>query len=638
MQLVVDNIAKSFGIHNIFKNVSFTVSKGEKVGLVGVNGSGKTTLLRCLLSPDSVEEGSISYESDLRLGYVQQGFANMGKGSLWDFMLNSCQDIVELRLKMTQLEAKAALTKPGTGLEMVLADYARTSAKYEHLDGYQYEFNIKKVLIGLGFSEDDWSKTAEHFSGGQKTRIMLAAALVNAPDLLILDEPTNHLDIKMTEWLEKYLREFRGGLLVVSHDRFFLDNVVGKILEMEANTLLHFKGNYSKYLAQKEIQIATREAAYEAQQEYIVKTEDYIRRFKAGIKSKMARGRQSQLDRLERMDTPARKEEFTLRLPKATESAEKVIVLEELKVGYGEKILVRDINLVLNRGEKVAILGVNGAGKTTLLKTILQEIAPLDGTAKIGNRVQIGYFSQSYERLNPQETIMDNFLNEYGYTDEQTRNLLGSMLFRGEEVFKEISTLSGGQKARLVLLKLVLDGANCLLLDEPTNHLDIFAKEAVEAALETFDGTVLLVSHDRYFVNEIAERIWEIEAGTIKDYKGNYDFYLEQREKQGNGAVQTKVKVASETEYTVNKKQAAIGNLEKARHYSPSEAEKLLPKVELNIREQEAMLKVLEAKIADPASQSSFEISTEMAKEYEEYKATIAKLMIKWEQIMESLE
>ncbi|MDD4723127.1 MAG: ATP-binding cassette domain-containing protein, partial [Acidaminococcaceae bacterium] len=366
--------------------------------------------------------------------------------------------------------------------------------------------------------------------------------------------------------------------------------------------------------------------------------EDYIRRFKAGIKSKMARGRQSQLDRLERVAAPVRKEEFTLRLPKATESAEKVIILEELNVGYGEKTLLKNINLVLTRGEKIAILGTNGAGKTTLLKTILQEIAPLSGTAKIGNRVQIGYFSQSYERLNSNETIMDNFLNEYGYTDEQTRKLLGSMLFRGEEVFKEISTLSGGQKARLVLLKLVLDGANCLLLDEPTNHLDIFAKEAVEAALETFDGTVLLVSHDRYLVNEVAERIWEIEDGTIKDYKGNYDFYLEQREKQKTLLVQPIVQKVTKTEHMENKKQVAASSSTKAKHYSPSEAEKLLPKVELNIREQEAMLKVLEAKIADPASQTSFEVSAELAKEYAEYKATIAKLMVKWEQIMESLE
>jgi ATP-binding cassette, subfamily F, member 3 len=636
MQLVVDNIAKSFGIHNIFKNVTFTINKGEKIGLVGVNGSGKTTLLRCLLQPETVDEGSISYESDLRLGYVQQGFANMGEGSLWEFMLYSCPDIVRLREKMARLEAQAAATEQGAKLEEVLADYARTTAQYEQLDGYHYESNIKRVLIGLGFLEEIWNKSAEHFSGGQKTRIMLAAALVNSPDLLILDEPTNHLDIKMTEWLEKYLQEFKGGLLVVSHDRFFLDNVAEKILEMEANKLVHFKGNYTRYLAQKEIQVATREAAYEAQQEYIVRTEDYIRRFKAGIKSKMARGRQSQLNRLERMEAPVQTEEFTLRLPKAPESAEKVIVLEDLKVGYGENILVKNIDLVLTRGEKVAILGANGIGKTTLLKTILQEIAPLGGTAKIGNRVQIGYFSQSYERLNPNETIMDNFLNEYGYTDEQTRKLLGSMLFRGEEVFKEIGTLSGGQKARLVLLKLVLDGANCLLLDEPTNHLDILAKEAVEAALETFDGTVLLVSHDRYLVNEVAERIWEIDEGTIHDYKGSYDFYLEQREKRKLEQVKQPISVINKQENGPKPQVADLPQREK--HYSQSEAEKLLPKIELSIREQEAMLKVLEAKIADPSNQTSFEASMDMAKEYEEYKAVIAKLMVKWEQIMESLE
>lgn len=335
----------------------------------------------------------------------------------------------------------------------------------------------------------------------------------------------------MSEWLEKYLREFRGGVLVISHDRAFLDNVVEEILEMEGGTIHRFKGNYSRYLEQKEIQVLTQTRAYEAQQEYIARQEAYIRRFKAGIKSKMARGRQSQLDRLERIDAPVQEEEFELRLPPAAECAEKVIMLEHLDVGYPQHRLLQDVDLTLRRGEKVAIIGPNGCGKSTLLKTILQELPPLKGEARIGNRVKIGYFSQSYERLDEKQTIMENFLTEYGMTDEQTRRLLGSMMFHGEDVFKVIGTLSGGQKARLVLLKLVLDGANCLLLDEPTNHLDIAAKEAVEAALETFDGTVLLVSHDRYLVNEVAGRIWAVENGHVTDYKGNYDFYLEERDK-----------------------------------------------------------------------------------------------------------
>ena len=542
MQLVVDKIARSFGINEIFKDISFMIDKGEKIGLVGVNGSGKTTLLRCLLAPETVDGGVVRFEPGLKIGYVEQGFQNIGTGSLWQFMLRSCPEIVTMREELAALEARSAQLEPGAELDGVLEEYARVTKRYEHVDGYNYEAFIKRVLIGLGFEEAVWDKTAEHFSGGQKTRMMLAAALVRQPDFLILDEPTNHLDIAMTEWLEKYLQEFKGGLLVVSHDRAFLDNIATRILEMEGGHLTSFKGNYSKYLVQKELQTATLEAAYASQQDYIARTEAYIRRFKAGIKSKMARGRQSQLDRLERMDAPVQHEEFALRLPPAPESAERVLILDNLSVGYGDNVLLHDIDLVLRKGEKVGLLGPNGTGKTTLLKTVLGELPPLKGTAQIGNRVKVGYFSQSYERLAPKQTLLDNFLVEYGFTEERTRSLLGGMLFHGDDVFKEIGTLSGGQKARLVLLKLVLDGANCLVLDEPTNHLDIMARETVEAALTAFDGTVLVVSHDRYFINKIADRILLLTNNGVKEYLGNYDYYLERTTAEKSGAVPTENK------------------------------------------------------------------------------------------------
>ena len=634
MQLVVENIAKSFGIHEIFKDVSFMLDQGEKVGLVGVNGGGKTTLLRCLLAPETVDGGFIKFEPGLRIGYVQQGFQGIGEGTLWQFLVNAGKDILELRQKMAELEKQVASAK-GDELDSLLADYARVSNIYEHADGYNYENRIKIVLHGLGFPENEWDKPAENFSGGQKTRILLAAALVKEPDLLILDEPTNHLDIRMTEWLEGYLRNFKGGVLIVSHDRFFLNNVVGRVLEMEGGHLQNFKGNYDQYLAQKEIQMATMEAAYEAQQEYIARTEAYIRRFKAGIKSKMARGRQSQLNRLERVEGPERIEEFELRLPPAPESAERVLVLEELSVGYGENVLLKDINLVLRKGEKTALLGPNGAGKTTLLKTILGELSPVTGKAKIGNRVKIGYFSQSYERLDPNQTLLDNFLTEYGYTTEHTRSLLGGMLFHGDDVFKEIGTLSGGQKARLVLLKLVLDGANLLILDEPTNHLDIAAREAVEAALEAFDGTVLLVSHDRYFINEVASRIWEIDNQQVNDYKGNYSFYVEEKAKRA--ALEATADTGSKSDNKVAAKESRPVKTkpeEKQRRYSEQELEKLLAKVELNIREQEAMLKLLEKQLADPANHEDLENSARLAEEYEKMKKEIDKLMLKWEELM----
>lgn len=645
MQLVVDKIAKAFGIHEIFKNVSFMIEKGEHVGLVGVNGSGKTTLLRCLLQPDLIDAGAIKFEPGTSVGYVQQGFTEI-HGTIWQFMSEACPEITTLRQKLASLE-QAADSLDGEALEECLEEYARVTKRYEFIDGYNFENRIKRVLIGLGYTEEWWNQAAVNLSGGQKTRLMLAAALVRNPDFMILDEPTNHLDILMTQWLEKYLQEFKGGLLVVSHDRAFLDNVATRILEMEGGKLQSFKGNYSRYLEQKAIQSATLEAAYNAQQDYIARTEAYIRRFKAGIKSKMARGRQSQLDRLERLDAPVHNEEFQLRLPPAAECAERVLIMEDLTIGYGEKILAKGINLTLRRGDKAALLGANGTGKTTLLRTILGEIQPLKGRAKIGNRVQIGYFSQSYERLEPQQTLLENFVIEYGFTEEHTRSMLGGMLFHGDDVFKKIGELSGGQKARLVLLKLVLDGANCLVLDEPTNHLDIMARETVEAALEAFDGTVLVVSHDRYFVNEVANRIWEIENQQVKDYKGNYDFYLEEKEKIAQAQAAAKAEAEKQKAYAEEQahKQAAAQKTapaakknDKQRRYNPEEAARLLPKVELSIREQEAMMGLLEKQMADPANHVDPAHSAAMAAGHEAYEAKIAELMEKWELLMEAAE
>lgn len=645
MQLVVDKLAKSFGIHEIFKNVSFTVENGEHLGLVGVNGSGKTTLLRCLLDPNYADSGVIKFEAGSSLGYVQQGFTEV-EGTIWEFIFRSCPDVLELRQKMAELERLSSELEEEAALEECLEEYGRVTKRYEFIDGYNYEARIKRVLIGLGYPEPWWDVDSTTLSGGQKTRLMLAAALVKAPDFLILDEPTNHLDIYMTEWLEKYLQEFKGGLLVVSHDRAFLDQVAVRILEMEGGRLQSFKGNYTKYLDQKAIQTATETAAYNAQQEYIARTEAYIRRFKAGIKSKMARGRQSQLDRLERLDRPVEHEEFELRLPPAAECADRVLIMEDLTIGYGENKLASGINLTLRRGEKVALIGANGTGKTTLLKTLLGETKPLKGRAKIGNRVQIGYFSQSYERLKPEQTLLENFVIEYGFTEEHTRSMLGGMLFHGDDVFKTIGTLSGGQKARLVLLKLVLDGANCLVLDEPTNHLDIMARETVEAALETFDGTVLVVSHDRYFVNEVATRIWEIENHTVKDYKGDFSFYQEEQAKalaakQAEAeaiAAQKALEEAKAKAYAPKQEAKAETRQPAQKRYSPEEAEKLLPKVELSIREQEAMKKLLEQRMNDPSFYGDLAGAEAMAKEHAQYEAAIAQLIEKWEALMEALD
>jgi ATP-binding cassette subfamily F protein 3 len=579
-------------------------------------------------------------------------------------MLKANPEILSLRQKLAELEQASA-----SGNQEILDSYGRVTQRYEFLDGYHYEAKLKMVLFGLAFPESMWRMQAASLSGGQKTRLLLAAALVSSPDFLLLDEPTNHLDIRMMEWLEGYLRDFKGGVLVVSHDRAFLDHVATRILEMEGGHIRSFTGNYTKYLAQKEILAKTEKAAYDAQQNFIAEQEAYIRRFKAGIKSKMARGRQSRLDRLERLEAPVENESFSLRLPKAPESAERVLILEHLKVGYGDNVLAKDVDLVLRRGEKAGLIGPNGSGKTTMLRTILGEIPALGGEAKIGNRVKIGYFSQSYERLNPEQTLLENFLTEYGLTEEHTRSLLGGMLFHGDDVFKEIGTLSGGQKARLVLLKLVLDGANLLILDEPTNHLDILAKETVEAALEVFDGTVLVVSHDRYLVNEVCDRIWEIEDRRILDYKGDYGFYLEEKQKRkqaeeaesfikeqqvrkekapescreqeakGNTAVkQENGETSSEVVRDAGKPwdgKIKKQEIKTARRHSPAQLEELIAKVELRLREQEAMLGWLDKQISIPENHLDLEKSKAMAAEREEYVKTIDGLVQKWEELLE---
>lgn len=672
MQLVVDKLEKSFGVQEVFKNVSFMVAKGEKIGLVGVNGSGKSTLVKCLLQPDYADRGTVSFEPGINVGYVEQGFGSIGNESVWDFMLKANPEILSLRQKLAELERASA-----SGNQEILDSYGRVTQRYEFLDGYHYEAKLKMVLFGLAFPESMWEMQAASLSGGQKTRLLLAVALVSSPDFLLLDEPTNHLDIRMMEWLEGYLRDFKGGVLVVSHDRAFLDHIATRILEMEGGRLRSFAGNYTKYLDQKEILLKTEKAAYDAQQDFIAEQEAYIRRFKAGIKSKMARGRQSRLDRLERLEAPVENESFSLRLPKAPESAERVLILEHLKVGYGDNVLAQDVDLVLRRGEKTGLIGPNGSGKTTLLRTILGEISSLGGEAKIGNRVKIGYFSQSYERLDPEQTLLENFLTEYGLTEEHTRSLLGGMLFHGDDVFKEIGTLSGGQKARLVLLKLVLDGANLLILDEPTNHLDILAKETVEAALEVFDGTVLVVSHDRYLINEVCDRIWEIEGRRILDYKGSYGFYLEEKAKRGQADVSAAVtdekpectskssgtvrSAAGRPEGETASKEADQGNLanngtaepvirdagkpwdgkirkqeiKKARRHSPAQLEELIAKVELRLREQEAMLGWLDKQISIPENHLDLEKSKAMAAEREEYVKTIDELVQKWEELLE---
>ena len=502
--LEIKNVSKSFPGVKALNNVSVQFQNGEIHALLGENGAGKSTLMNVLTGVFPRDKGEIEFDGNELKNITIKQSENMGIAFVHQ-ELNLFNDLKVYENIFLQKEY---------------------TTKFGCLDKKKMIQEAERLFQELGVDIDPTQQVSK-LKTSQKQLLEISKALFFKAKLLILDEPTNHLDIAMTEWLEKYLQEFKGGLLVVSHDRAFLDNIATRILEMEGGHLTSFKGNYSKYLVQKELQTATLEAAYASQQDYIARTEAYIRRFKAGIKSKMARGRQSQLDRLERMDAPVQHEEFALRLPPAPESAERVLILDNLSVGYGDNVLLHDIDLVLRKGEKVGLLGPNGTGKTTLLKTVLGELPPLKGTAQIGNRVKGGYFSQSYERLAPKQTLLDNFLVEYGFTEERTRSLLGGMLFHGDDVFKEIGTLSGGQKARLVLLKLVLDGANCLVLDEPTNDLDIVTLGILEEYLQAFKGCVIVVSHDRYFVDKVADHLLVFcGGGEIRDFAGTYSEYV----------------------------------------------------------------------------------------------------------------
>lgn len=507
----------------MFNNVSFEIETGDRLALVGPNGAGKSTLMKCLLGLEEADEGQVVKNSAVTIGYLQQDI-NLGDESLEEEIQKAFADVRRLEAHLETLSEALAKTPED---ENLLRQLAYAQERLEWLGGYDYESQTRKIAYGLGFTDEDLTKPASDFSGGQKTRINLAKALVRRPDFLFLDEPTNHLDMDMLEWLEGYLSSYRGGIFIISHDRYFLDRVATGIVELDHHKAQVFRGNYSRYQDQKEAQLKAQRNAYEKQQEYIRKTEEYIDKYRAGIKSKMARGRQSQLNRLERLDAPETSQTLRFTFPPAPPSADKVLTVEELYLGYGDTDVVEDVSFMIRRGEAVGLIGPNGAGKSTLVKSVVGEIIPEAGFIDIGNRVRIGYFSQEHEELNPRWTVAEEIMNHFNFSEEKARRVLGSFLFRGDDVFKLVGELSGGERARLALLKLFLEGDNFLILDEPTNHLDIPTREVVEDALRRYEGTVFVISHDRYFLDAVTKRTLVLADGAITDYAGNYSYYKE---------------------------------------------------------------------------------------------------------------
>lgn len=623
--LKISGLSKSFGIKTVFENVSFEVRSGERIGLVGANGAGKTTLLKCIMGAEEADKGSVKASDGAIIGYLRQDF-NYTSHTIREEMEDAWKDVLYYKDRMETLARELESSRSD---EKLVEAYGRAEARFEFLGGYDYESTTRKILTGLGFSDDDWDRDIHSFSGGQKVRINLAAAFVRHPDFLLLDEPTNHLDMGMLEWLEEYLRSYKGGILMISHDRYFLDGAATGIIDLENHHIRSFRGGYTRYMETKENQDRAYEKAYEKQQEHIKETEEYIRRYKAGIKAKQARGRQSQLNRLVRLEKPVHQASLRFHFDPPQECADKVLDVLRVEGSYGSHILFKDLTIHIKKGETVGLIGPNGAGKTTILKMITGEKKPDTGFIQLGNNVKMGYYSQEQERLHPKLTVLDEVRDTFNFGEKEARNILGMFLFRGDDVFKTVGMLSGGEKARLSLLCLFLEKPNFLILDEPTNHLDIPTREIMEDAIEAFGGTCLVVSHDRYFLDKVADRILELDHGKLTEYLGNYSYYKEKKqdleafEKERNGKEEEekeKEEKPRENEHQV-KTEVSAADVSKLSH------------VEMEIGRLEATMKMYTVQMS-----MNPENYAELADEYEEAKKKLDKLYEKWDELAEKTE
>ena len=629
-------LGKSFGVRQVFSNVSFEIKEGDRIALVGPNGAGKSTLLKCILGIEELDEGQVVMSPVASIGYLQQD-VNLGDASLAEEIETAWEDVHALENKLQELTTYLE-THEASESDLQRLDYLQN--RLEWLGGYDYEQKTKRIVYGLGFTDEDLYKPANAFSGGQKTRINLAKALVRSPDFLFLDEPTNHLDMEMLEWLEGYLSSYRGGILIVSHDRYFMDRIVTGVVELDHHKATTYRGNYSRYVAQREERLKADTIAYEKQQEYIKKTEEYIDKYRAGIKSKMARGRQSQLNRLERLEAPETSHSLDFKFPPAAMSADKVLVLDHVSIGYKtDNPIIDDVSVVVRRGESVALIGPNGAGKSTMVKAIVGELFPIEGHIDIGNRVQVGYFSQEHEELHDRWQVVDEIINNYNFTEEKARNVLGSFLFKGDDVFKLVGDLSGGERARLALLKLFLQGDNFLILDEPTNHLDIPTREIVERALQQFGGTCFIISHDRYFLDQVSTRTLVLENKGLTEYLGNYSYYKEKLKEQQDIAALTEVveEVAKEDVKSEAKTISLSPFDEPKKKTNTYMVEKQLAEVEEEIARLEATMKMYEVQLANPVVQQDLAEMENISKQLSDTESNLQKLYEKWEHFSELL-
>ncbi|MDE5931654.1 MAG: ATP-binding cassette domain-containing protein, partial [Lachnospiraceae bacterium] len=540
MILSVNHIHKSFQEVPVLRDVSFHIEEYDKAAIVGINGAGKTTLLRIIMGELSADEGIVTLSKDRTVGYLSQHQAVSSENTIYDELLSVRQSIIELeqRMRSVELEMKNASEDK---LSKLMEHYANLTHAFESANGYAYRSELTGVLKGLGFEENEFSKPIETLSGGQKTRVALGKLLLQKPDLIILDEPTNHLDMSSIAWLETYLLNYKGAVIIVSHDRYFLDRIAGKVIELDNTKATVFTGNYSAYASKKEMLRLAEYNAYMNQQREIKHQEaviEKLRSFNREKSIKRAESREKMLNKIDVLEKPVEiRSDMKLHLEPRILSGNDVLRVEDISKSFGSLNLFTQLSFEIKRGEHVAIIGDNGTGKTTILKIINELLSPDGGQLRLGTNVEIGYYDQEHHVLHAEKTLFEEISDDYPYLNNtEIRNTLAAFLFTGDDVFKKISSLSGGERGRLSLAKLMLSESNFLILDEPTNHLDIMSKEILESALNAYTGTVLYVSHDRYFINKTASRILELSNQTLTEYMGNYEYYLEKKAQAASGA------------------------------------------------------------------------------------------------------
>lgn len=634
--LSCNNLYKSFGIDSILENICFTVNEGDKIGIIGINGTGKTTLMKIISGEYGYDDGDIYTSKDCEIGYLQQNTNFLSNNTILEEVLEVFKPLIDMENYLRELEHKIAEegSKDSSPiLEKLMNDYSHTLEDFASQNGYGYKSEAKGVLKGLGFKDEDMDKPINILSGGEKTRVLLGKLLLKKPTLLLLDEPTNHLDSEAIEWLEFFLKQYKGTVMLISHDRYFLDQVVDRVFEIHNKKLKTYNGNYSKFIELSKVEKELELKKYEDQQKDLKKQEESIERLKAYGREKhlkRARSKEKALDKVDILDKPeAYRKKAKIQFNPSVSSGNDVLQVEDLSMAYDERVLFKGVNFNIYRGEKVALIGPNGIGKSTLFKIIMKELTPICGDFKLGTNVNVSYFHQEQKTLNLDNTIIDEIWDSNEkLTQTEIRNMLGSLLFEDEEVFKKISTLSGGERARIAILKLILSKANFLLLDEPTNHLDIDSKEVLEESLESYTGTIFTISHDRYFLNTVVDKILVLSENGITEYLGNYDYYINKKRETEEISAIVEVEEKTKTQLKDEKrKEKEQREKEKKNRYK-------IKNIEQEIEETEAKIEELDHLLCQEEVYSNPDKSKEVSLEKANFEDKLSSLYETWEELV----